>query len=111
VVRLLPWISFNWTVMVEVLAPFAVIDVGEAVMVDVAILAVPGLNVITSLSRMATLPTVPVMVEFPAVVEEVKVAVYVPFPLSVTVLRVPAVAANVTVAPPVVTLLPLASFN
>jgi hypothetical protein len=58
-----------------VLVPFAVIDVGEAVMVEVTALAVPATNVTVSLSVMVTPPTVPVMVDVPAVVEEVKVAV------------------------------------
>jgi hypothetical protein len=41
-VRLLPLASFNWTPMVEVLDPLAVIDVGFAVIVDVAVEAAPG---------------------------------------------------------------------
>jgi hypothetical protein len=74
-VKLFPLASFNCTVMVEVLVPFAVIEVGEAVMVEVVALAVPGTNVTVSLSVIVTPPTVPVMVDVPAVVEEVKVAV------------------------------------
>jgi hypothetical protein len=74
-VKLFPLASFNWTVMVEVFVPFAVIDVGEAVMVEVNALAVPATNATVSLSVMVTPPTVPVMVDVPAVVEEVKVAV------------------------------------
>ena len=61
--------------IVEVLDPLAVIDVGEAVIVEVAILPAPGVKVTTSLSVMATPPMVPVIVEFPAVVEDVKVDV------------------------------------
>ncbi len=41
--------------------------------------------------------TVPVMVAAPVVVAEVSVAVWVPFPLSVTVLNVPKVVDMVTV--------------
>lgn len=59
----------------DVLDPSASIDVGEAVMVDVVMLAAPGVKVTTSSSVMATPPTVPVMEEFPATVEEVRVAV------------------------------------
>ena len=97
--------------MVEVLVPFAVMEVGEAVMVDVVALATPGTKATTSLSVMATPPTVPVKVEFPVVMDEVKVAVYVPFPLSVTDDIVPRVLLTVTVAPPVVRLFPLTSLS
>ena len=48
---------------------------GEAVIVDVATLAAPGVNAITSLSVIPIPLIVPVIVEFPEVVEEVKVAV------------------------------------
>jgi hypothetical protein len=41
---LLPKSSFNWTVIVDVLVPFAVIDTGDAVIVDVTGLASPGIN-------------------------------------------------------------------
>lgn len=61
--------------MIEVLLPLAVIDAGEATIVEVATLAEPGAKVTTSLSVMATPPMVPVTVEFPAAVEDVKVAV------------------------------------
>ena len=74
-VRLFPLVSLSWTVIVEVLVTFAVIDEGDAVIVEVDALAVPGTNVTVSLSVMATPPTVPVMTELPAVVDEVSVAV------------------------------------
>jgi hypothetical protein len=61
--------------MVDVLVPFAVIEEGEAVIVDVVALAVPGTKVTFSLSVIDTPPTVPVMVDVPAVVAEVNVAV------------------------------------
>jgi hypothetical protein len=61
--------------MVDVLVPFAVIEEGEAVIVDVVALAVPVVKLTLSLSVMATPPTVPVMVDVPAVVAEVNVAV------------------------------------
>jgi hypothetical protein len=73
-VKLFPLASFNWTVMVDVLVPLAVIDEGEAVMVDVVALAVPATNATVSLSVMVTPLTVPVRVDVPAVVEEVNVA-------------------------------------
>jgi hypothetical protein len=61
--------------MVDVLVPFAVIDEGEAVIVDVVALAVPVVKLTLSLSVIDTPPTVPVMVDVPAVVTEVNVAV------------------------------------
>jgi hypothetical protein len=61
--------------MVDVLVPFAVIEEGEAVIVDVVALAVPGTKVRLSVSLIDTPPTVPVMVDVPAVVAEVNVAV------------------------------------
>ena len=73
-VRLFPLASLSWTVVAEVLVPFAVIDKGDAVMVDADALAAPETNVTVSLSVMATPPTVPVMTELPAVVDEVSVA-------------------------------------
>ena len=97
--------------MVEVLVPLAVIDVGDAVIVEVVALAAPGTNATVSSSVIDVPPTVPVITELPAVVDEVRVAVYVPLPLSVTEESVPNVLLKVTVAPPVVRLLPLTSFN
>ena len=97
--------------MVDVLVPLAVIEVGEAVMVEVAALAVPGMKETISLSVIDTPPTVPVIVDVPVVVAEVKVALYVPLLLSAIVDSVPSVLLNVTVAPPLVRLFPLASFN
>ena len=89
VVRLFPFASFACTVIVVVLVPLAVIDDEAAVIVDVAALITPGTNVTTSLSAIEDPPRVPVMVAVPVVVEDVKVAVYVPFPLSVTDDNVP----------------------
>ena len=91
--------------------PFAVIELLDAVMVDVVVLAAPGTKDTTSVSVIVTPPTVPVIVDVPATVLEVNVAVYVPFPLSVTELNVPALAPRVTVAPHTVILLPFPSFN
>ena len=45
------------------------------------------------------------------VVEDVSVAVYVPFPLSVTGDKLPAVVASATVAPPLVRFVPAASLS
>jgi len=111
VVRLFPFASFNRTVMVDVLVPFAVIDVGEAVIVDVAVDAVPTVNVTVASSVIALPFNVPVIVAVPATVDEVKVAVYVPLLLSVTEPSEPEVVESATVAPPLVTLFPFASFN
>ena len=61
--------------IVEVLDPLATIEVGEAVIVDVATLAAPGVKATTSLSVIATPPNVPVIVELTEVVDEVSVAV------------------------------------
>ena len=97
--------------MVDVLVPLAVIEVGDAVMVEVVALAAPGTKLTVSLSVIDTPPTVPVIVDVPAVVAEVNVAVYVPLLLSLIVESVPSVLLNVTVAPPLVRLFPLASFN
>jgi len=97
--------------MVDVLVPFAVMDVGEAVIVDVAVEAVPTVNVTVASSVIALPFSVPVIVAVPATVDDVKVAVYVPLLLSVTEPSVPDVVESATVAPPLVKLFPLASFN
>jgi hypothetical protein len=110
-VKLFPFASFNCTVIVEVLVPFAVMDEGEDEIKEVAPLADPGTKLTVSLSVIVTPPTVPVIVEVPVVVEEVRVAVYVPLLLSVIAEREPSVLLNVTVAPPVVRLLPFASLS
>ncbi len=67
--------SLSCTVIVEVVTPSAVIEVGDAVMVDVAAAAGPGVNVTVALSVMADELTVPVTVAVPVVVAEVNVAV------------------------------------
>ena len=110
-IRLLPFASFNLTVMVDVLVPFAVIDAGAAVIVDVDALAAPGANVTVSLSVIAVPPTVPLMVALPAVVDEVSVTVYVPSPLSVTELNVPELAVNTGKHAPLVRLAPFSSLS
>jgi hypothetical protein len=61
--------------MADVLLPFAVIEVGDAVITEVVAFAAPGTKAILSLSAMDTPPTVPVMADVPAVVAEVNVAV------------------------------------
>jgi hypothetical protein len=75
VVRGFPNASRTSIVIVDVLVPSAVIFVGDAINVVCEALAAPGTNVTVSLSVMVTPPTVPVMVDVPAVVEEVNVAV------------------------------------
>jgi hypothetical protein len=110
-VKLFPFASFNCTVIVEVLVPFAVMDEGEAEINEVVALPAPGTKLTVSLSVIVSPPTVPVIVDVPVVVEEVSVAVYVPLLLSVIAEREPSVLLNVTVAPPVVRLLPFASLS
>jgi hypothetical protein len=73
--RLFPLLSFNWIVIVDVLAPFATMVLGDAEIWDVDALAFPAENVTTSASVIATPPRVPVMVEVPTVVVDVNVAV------------------------------------
>ena len=75
VVRLLLLASLSWTVMVEVVAPSAVIDVGDAVINDVPVTAAPGVNVTVALSVIDDAFRVPVIVAVPVVVAEVNVAV------------------------------------
>ncbi len=71
--RLLPRASLSWTVIVEVVLPFAVIEVGAALIVEVAVEAAPALTVIA-----AVVPViVPVTVSVAVMVRE-------PVVLSVT---------------------------
>jgi hypothetical protein len=81
------------------------------VIVDIDELAGPGIKETTSVSVIAIPPIVPEMVDVPAIEDDVSVAVYVPFPLSVTAPSVPVVAESVTAEPPTVTLFPFPSFN
>jgi hypothetical protein len=110
-VRLLPFASFTCTTTLDVDAPSATMLVGDAVIVDVAADAVPGVNSTVAVSVIATPLSVPVTVAVPAVVDDVNVAEYVPSPLSVTAPSVPASVASATVSPPAVRLLPFASFS
>ena len=75
VVRLFPLISLACTVIVVVLIPFAAMEASSDVIVEVVAEAGPGTKVTTSLSVIATPPSVPVIVAVPVVVEDVKVAV------------------------------------
>ena len=93
--------------MIVVLKPFATIELKAAVIVDVTALAGPGVNATISLSVIGFPSIVPVIVALPAVTDDVKVAVYVPSPLSVTEDNVPEVVDNKTIAPPVVKLVPM----
>jgi len=111
VVRLFPFASFACTVIVDVLTPSAVMDVGEAVISDVAALAAPGANIIISLSAILEPLIFPVTVAGPATVDEVSIAVYVPLLLSVMLPIEPADVVSVIVAPPIVRLFPLMSFT
>ncbi len=67
--------SFSCTVTVEVAAPSATIEVGAAVISDVAAAAAPAVNVTVSVSVIAAAFTVPVIVAVPTVAAEVNVAV------------------------------------
>jgi hypothetical protein len=55
--------------------PFAVIEDDDAVIKEVVALAAPGTKETLSVSEILTPPTVPVMIEVPALTDEVKVAV------------------------------------
>ena len=112
VVRSLSEASFNCMIIVVIDVPSAVIEVREAVMVEFAALDTPLFTKATVSSSPIDVPAnVPVITELPAAVAEVRVAAYVPLPLSITEESVPSVTLRVTVAPPVVRLLPLTSFN
>ncbi len=71
----MPLASLSWTVMVEVDVPSAVIEIGAAVMVEVAAEGGPVVKLTVASSAMAAAFTVPVTVAVPSVVEEVSVAV------------------------------------
>jgi hypothetical protein len=94
-----------------VLAPSAVSEESSALTEDLVGSAAPARKVTTSLSASDTPPTVPVTVAIPVLVEEVRLVVYVPFPLSITADKVPRDVETVTVEPPVAILFPLISFN
>ena len=68
--RLLLFVSFSWTVIVEVVAPSAAIEVGAAVISEVANAAAPGVNVTVSVSVMLAAFTVPVIFAVPTVVAD-----------------------------------------
>jgi hypothetical protein len=108
---LFPLTSFSCTVIVDVLVPFAITDVGEAVIREVAALADPGIKITFSVSVIGTPATVPETLDVPAVVEDVNVALYVPLLLSVTEDSVPRVFESTMMAPPLIKLFPLTSFN
>ena len=72
--RLTVLTSFSWTVIVEVVAPSAIIEVGAAVISEVAGSATPE-KTTAAVSVIPAAFTVPVIVAVPAVVPEVRVAV------------------------------------
>ncbi len=107
-VRLLPLTSFAWTVIVEV-AP-AASDAGAPEMTDwPAFGTLPAEKPTVTVLATAPPPSVASTCAVPALVE-VSVAVYVPFPLSVTDESVPRSVWNTTGAPPLMRLLSLLSF-
>jgi hypothetical protein len=71
----LPNASSNVTVTVEVATPSAVIDVGDALIVDVVAEGAPATNATEAFAVPAFPPTVNDTVEVPAVVALVNVAV------------------------------------
>jgi hypothetical protein len=75
VVRSLPIASFNWTVIVEVLVPSAVMDVGEAVSVDIAVEALPTVKATLPVFASALPFSAAETVAVPATVDDVSVAV------------------------------------
>ncbi len=90
--------------------PSVVLEVGEAVIVEVKAEAAPTPIVTEASSDIADEFSVPVMVAFPVAVE-VSVAVYVPSLLFVTEDSVPTVVARAIVAGPDVRLFPAASLS
>jgi hypothetical protein len=98
-------------VIAEVEDPFAVIDAGEAEIVEVEADTAPGENWTVGLPLVIAEPAiVPDTVAVPVVVELVNVAEYEPLPLSVTALSEPSVVESVTVPPVETRLFPFASF-
>ncbi len=73
--RGLPLASFNCTVMVEARVTSAVMELGEAVMVEVEASAAPTVKVTLAESAMADKFNVPVTAAGPGVVAEVRVTV------------------------------------
>ncbi len=109
VVKLFPWASLACMVIVDVMTPSAVTEGGADDIVVWDATADPGVKVTASVSVMARPFNVPSTVITSATVF-VMVAVYVPFPLSVTELIVALpFSESVTVEPPVVKLFPWAS--
>ncbi len=72
--RLTPLASLSCTVIADVLVPLATMDVGLAVIVEVAAEGCLAWKVTVALSVIGWLFTVPVMVAVPAVAEDVSVA-------------------------------------
>jgi hypothetical protein len=105
-----PFVSSACTVTVEVDDPSAVIETGDAEIVDVAPDAAPGAKVTNASPLAIAWPSiVPLTSAVPDVVELVSVAVYVPSPISVTPVSAPAVELSVTVSPPELSSFPFAS--
>ena len=67
--------SFSWTARVEALLPSAVMELGEAVMVEVEASAAPRVKVTLAESARGDKFNFPVTVAGPGVVAEVRVAV------------------------------------
>jgi hypothetical protein len=98
-------------VIAEVDVPFAVIEAGEAEIVEVEADTAPAENWTVGLPLVIAEPAiVPDTVAVPEVVELVSVAEYEPLPLSVTALSEPLLVLRATAPPLEVRLFPFASF-
>ena len=110
-VRLVPPAVSNCTVIVDVDTPSAGMLVGSAEMVEVTVLPTVAMK-LTVAVWVAGVPLIEKLsVAVETVLELVKVAVYVPSPLSVTVPKLPALVPIVTVPPLVIRSAPPADFN
>jgi hypothetical protein len=112
VTMLTPPASFNWTVIALVVIPFAKIEPVEAVIVEAKTLTVPDATKFTvSVSVIAVAPSDPETVAVVIEDDDVKIAEYVPSPLSVTADKVPAVVESNGTQADFVRLFPAPSFS
>jgi len=108
VVIRLPSASRRRTVTKDVLMPLAISVVGLASIVDVAVDATPAPITTAAEGRFWPL-TVPLIVAVPVVSDDVRIAVNVPFPLLVTLPRLPRFVLSSTTLPPDTTKFPFTS--
>ena len=110
-VRLLPFASFNCTVIVDLELPLAIILGGEAVITVLVTETGPEIKFTVALFANSFPASVPLTVAVPIVVAAVNVAVYLPLLLSVTTPKVPSELFSIRVPPLVVRVLPLWSLS